>query len=77
MWYNIIMEKQNMFDKEYLEAEFKAIEEMQDEVDRILKHKNPLVRFFLFNKAKRLHILAGKKLLALSYPYTVPIEKEL
>jgi hypothetical protein len=48
--------------QEYLEYKLKEIEKLQAEVDKILYSKNPFVRFFYFNKACKLHLLASEKM---------------
>lgn len=71
------MEKQNLTNEEYLKTELEEIREIEEEVSRILTHKNPFVRFFLFGKAKRLHIKAEKRIRALTYPYALPSKYDL
>lgn len=38
-----------------VELELDRIEKMQEEVQEILHHKNPIVRFFKLNKALKIH----------------------
>jgi len=64
------MEKQQLVDVSYLDEELKEIEELQNQVSKILYNKNPLIRFFYFKKAVRLHIEADNRLEKLIFPYT-------
>jgi|WetSurSiteA1Bulk_404760.scaffolds.fasta_scaffold14270_4 hypothetical protein len=65
------MEKQNLIDTNLLDKELKEIEELQNQVSKILYSKNPFVRFFFNKKAWRLHLEADKRLENLIHPYTI------
>jgi hypothetical protein len=63
-------------DKEELEKRFQEIEELQNEVEKIL-NMNPLIRWFYMKKAWRLHELAEKKMIELFYPTFKKMKKDI
>lgn len=63
-------------DKDELEKKFQEIEELQNEVEKIL-NMNPLIRWFYIKKAYRLHELAEKKMIELFYPTFKKIRKDI
>jgi hypothetical protein len=63
-------------DEEKLEKDLQEIEELQNQVEKIL-NMNSLIRWFYIKKAQRLHNLAEKKMIEIFYPTLRKMQKDI